>query len=397
MVVFVVFQTGASANGGVESITQVLEHLTRVRPVVVTQIETPVNERWRRAGIEVRVWSLPYRMGSAFRSGGAAATLRRALSFARTNARMRALVRETGARVVHCNDLLALLHTAPGAKSAGARVVQNVRDTLAAGERYGARWRWAATRAADRTVVLSDEMRAAFVSALGVPGVAERVEVIPSVVDFRVMAPAGAAERAALRERLGIAPGELAIGYVAGFNPKKAQLRFLEEGAPALRDALPGARVHFVGDFDPEGDPYAAACREAVRARGVEEAVRFAGYSPRVADWYRALDLVVLASAKEGLARCMIEALACATPVVSFDVCSAREVLEGNACGIVARQGDYPALVAALAALGRDPEARRAMGERGAEAARRLFRAEANVGRYEELYRALGARPEVHR
>ena len=39
-----------------------------------------------------------------------------------------------------------------------------------------------------------------------------------------------------------------------------------------------------------------------MRALGLERHVRFVGYAPRMAEWYAALDLVVLASTKEGLA-----------------------------------------------------------------------------------------------
>ena len=91
----------------------------------------------------------------------------------------------------------------------------------------------------------------------------------------------------------------------------------------------------------------------------------------------------------------MIESLACGTPVVSFDVCSAREVLEAHACGIVVPQGDHAGLAAALAALGRDPARRRALGERGARAARELFDPERMMAAYRELYRGPGPRAEA--
>src|ERR1051325_1784786 len=58
-VLFVVTQSGSRANGGVESITQVLERLRGVRPLVVTQTETGFNRRWRDAGASVSVWPMP--------------------------------------------------------------------------------------------------------------------------------------------------------------------------------------------------------------------------------------------------------------------------------------------------------------------------------------------------
>ena len=48
-VLFAVFQNGSRANGGVESITQVIEGLIETPRLVVTNAETSVTKRWRGA------------------------------------------------------------------------------------------------------------------------------------------------------------------------------------------------------------------------------------------------------------------------------------------------------------------------------------------------------------
>jgi glycosyltransferase involved in cell wall biosynthesis len=382
-VLFVVFQTENRANGGVESITQVIENLHGVAPVVLTQVETPAVERWRRAGAEVHVRPL----------GGGRGRAARAAGLLSANLAVRRLVKETGARVVHCNDIRALQHAAPGARAAGAAVVFNIRDVKPPGERYGAQWRLA--QLADRILVLSAEMQAALKARLpgGLPGTraSTPVEFIYSIVDPAVMHPLPADERAALRRRLGMAEGEVAVGYVATVNEKKGQLELLERAGEALRTELPHARLHLVGDFRPESDEYARRCRDAVRRLGLEGQVVFHGYRSGVAEWYQACDIVLLASRREGLARCMIEGLACGTPVVSFDVCSAREILDGHDCGRVAAQGDYAGLAAALGELATDPALRARLGENGVRAARRLFDPAPVAAAYVRLYRSLAS------
>jgi glycosyltransferase involved in cell wall biosynthesis len=376
-VIFVVFQTGNLANGGVESLTQIIERLRAVRPVVVTQLDTSANRRWEDAGARVHV--LPDASGSGW-TGGVA-------TVARMNRSVHQLVREYGARVVHCNDIRALWHAGPGARAAGASVVFNIRDVKPPHQRYGSRWRLA--QITDRIVVLSSEMRRQIShrlpGAVPVRRASTPVDHVYSIVDLERMQPADGEERLTLRRRLGIREGELALAYVATVNEKKAQLRFLEEAAPLLRTAIPEARIHFVGDFRPDTSVYARRCSDAVRRLGLEDHVVFEGYSPDCAGWYSACDVTVLASQREGLARCMIESLACGTPVVSFDVCSAREILEQHGCGRVVRQGDYADLVQQLVLL-RDQEARAQLGARGRIVAERLFDPGTVVNAYESLY-----------
>ena len=199
-------------------------------------------------------------------------------------------------------------------------------------------------------------------------------------------------ERQRLRAELGIPEGEVALGYVASFNAKKNQLEFIRRAMPGLAASRPEATVYFVGDFQPLSDPYAQQCRGAVEALGLQERVRFVGYDERISRWYQALDLVVLASRREGLARCMIESLAVGTPVVSFAVCSASEVLERYQCGVVVPEGNYEAMVRAIGALVASSSKRAALGKRGADAARALFHADRVVGEYERLYEGMDER-----
>ena len=59
-VLFAVFQTGNRANGGVESVSQIMERLRDTEFVVLTQRETPICDRWRAAGGRVVVHPVEY-------------------------------------------------------------------------------------------------------------------------------------------------------------------------------------------------------------------------------------------------------------------------------------------------------------------------------------------------
>jgi glycosyltransferase involved in cell wall biosynthesis len=300
------------------------------------------------------------------------------------------LVRATGCRVVHCNDILSLWHSAFGARSAGALVVQSIRGVKEAHEHYG--WHWQlALWLSHRQLVNSQEMRAALSERIpGPQSLAQEkrtaIASIYSMIDLSYMRPVGLAERHRLRHGLGIGTEQFAIGFVATFSALKAQRAFIEAAGPLLRVAVPTCQVYFLGDFTPEAHDYAHTCVDAVQRLGLASTVRFVGFTANIIDWYRALDVVVVASRREGLARCMIESLACGTPVVSFDVCSAREILEQHDCGRVVPQGDYAGLVRELETLASDISLRNALGANGSQTARALFHPVRIMEQYEHLY-----------
>jgi glycosyltransferase involved in cell wall biosynthesis len=327
----------------------------------------------------VRVWPMPS-LGLA--------------SLIRNNLRALRLVRKERCRVVHCNDIHALWQTAFGARAAGASVVFNVRNVKPEGSAYGRRWQLA-RRLSTRQLALSEEMCEALARRLRIEessSARARLGHIYSAVDARKFSPIDAGPRAALREKLGVEPDCFAVGVVAAFEQRKGQLEFIRESVPGLSRLTPRARVYFVGDFDVETDAYARRCLEEVRSAGVEASVSFVGYTEGVAEWYRALDAVAVPSRNEGLARCMIESLACGTPVVSFDVCSAREILEGRDCGLVVASGNHKVMAEALASLASDADARARLGARGAVVARELFDPSEVVRAYERLYLSLSGK-----
>jgi len=388
-VLFVAFQTDRRANGGLQSLTEILTRLRRVRPILVTQIESPITERWRSLGFEVHVWPSPWPRSTP--KNGANGT-RRALgdlaALIRGNLRILLLLRTRGIRVVHCNDGWASLIATPSARAAGARVVLNIRDTLLVSTR-----RWTLMRAlADRVIVLSNEMSECLERLLAPPCWAPawaRTPISPiySIVDTTRMHPAPPGQRDDLRRQLGIRGArEVAVGVIGALVPKKQQLellRYLNEYSEQLPEAV---QLYFVGDFTPETDAYCRACDEAVQQGPLRGRIHFVGYTPEVVRWYQALDVTVIVSQFEGLARAMIECIACGTPVVAFACCSAREILEHHRCGCVVPANAFDQLVARLGELARDPGLRSRLGQQGPALARELFAPERVTASYEDVY-----------
>lgn len=390
-VAFIAFQTDSQANGGLESFTEILRG-TRGRRVVITQRESAFTAKWRALGCELHIVEAP-----AARDLAGLALLayraRRVPALAKLNAAIAGIVRNAGARVVHCNDPAAFWYGGLGARAAGAAIVLNVRGTKEARGSYGLKWRVIRHAVAEIVGLSRDMTREIDEKVLPLTSLAPRAHTsfVYSAVDLERMRPASPEERASLRRELGLDSEAFVVLHVGIFNGNKNQLGVLEHAAPALLRELPRAVLAFVGDFHPDRDEVAARCEAAARSVASPEQVRFAGFTSAPERWYRAADVLWVTSRHEGLARAMIESLACGVPVVSFDISSAREILEDQACGRVVPGDDFAALARAVLELASDPELRARLGASGASFARERFAPRRCVEAYAALYERLAA------
>ena len=373
-IAYVAFSGERSANGGFNSLFELVSRTEPGSAVLVTQKESPPLPKWRLAGIDCQTelidqganrWS---KLSSVLTSG---ASLKR-------------YFRDHDFDAVVCNDIRAMLHAAPAARRLGIPVIFFVRDIFEPQRRYGFKWKLAA-QMADLILGLSSEMATELKQRLKplLPGSVD-VDYVYSIVDFDRMTTVDPKRRSELRSAIGIEPNEFSIVYAAGFCDKKNQLELIRQ-LPSLFQRVPNAHVHFLGDFQPDQDPYSRKCQQLALQLGIERNLSFHGYAGHISDWYQLSDCTLLASRREGMARCMIESLSCGTPVVSFDVTSAREILEGHQCGFVAQQGDYDLLFDQLHQLSSNPEIRSQMGTGGSQVSRQLFSSEANLRKFQSL------------
>ncbi len=115
-----------------------------------------------------------------------------------------------------------------------------------------------------------------------------------------------------------------------------------------------------------------APIRRQIEALGLQADVHFAGYVPDadLPPLYSAAAAVLVPSLYEGFGFPVLEAQACATPVVCSDVSSLPEVAGGAA--LLAAPQDDEALAHALHLLLSQPAAARALGEQGCRQAARF-------------------------
>jgi glycosyltransferase involved in cell wall biosynthesis len=164
-----------------------------------------------------------------------------------------------------------------------------------------------------------------------------------------------------------------------------AALHWLK-GFDVLLDAAARARepwsVRIVGD-GVERQRLEARARELNGARQVE----FTGWRQDASRAALDADIVCAPSRAESFSYVVLEAMACARPLVASAVDGAGEAVANGQSGVLVPPADAPALAAAIDALARDRPTRERMGEAAHARVRAAFELSQMVDATLELYR----------
>jgi glycosyltransferase involved in cell wall biosynthesis len=225
-------------------------------------------------------------------------------------------------------------------------------------------------------------------------GAARRLEVIDNPFDLTRLDPARIDRRAA-RNRLGLAPDDVALTLVGQITPWKGQ----EEAVRALarvRHAHPSAVLFLVGEAKfvaratrHDNRSYVRRLRLIVDELELHDAVRFLGEREEVPEILRACDVALLPSWAEPFGRVVVEAMAIGVPVVATSVGGPAEIIRDGIDGLLVAPRQPDALAAAIVALLDDSDRRQALGAAARVAAMERFGAHQHVAAVTALYRKL--------
>lgn len=214
--------------------------------------------------------------------------------------------------------------------------------------------------AADHVFVQSEQMRA----DLGREGIpSAKMTAVPMGIDPEVFAPAeGARGRTVLPEGIPI------IVYL-GTLGRIRRLDFLLRMFTMVREALPAARLYFVGGGDHPADE--RFLREETARLGLDSSVVFVGQLPQkeALRYVREADVCVSPFYPSAILRStsptkLVEYMAMGKAVVANDHPEQKRVIEESGAGYCVAYEEQPFAEAVLRVL-RDPDEARAMGERG--------------------------------
>lgn len=249
--------------------------------------------------------------------------------------------------------------------------------------------KWAARRTA-RLISVCDAMTDQYVAA----GVAPREKFVTVYSGMEVepfLQPPRA--RDVVRQELGFEPHHVVVGKVA----RLFELKGHEDVIAAARTALkrnPNLRFLFVGDGLLRNE-----LERQIAAAGLSRQFVFAGLVPqdKVPELVGAMDIVVHASLREGLARVLPQGLISGKPVVSYDVDGAREVVISGETGFLLPPRAIDEMADALIRLADDPSLRDRLGQTGRARFTDQFRHQTMTRRLREVYAEVLAERAVDR
>lgn len=195
--------------------------------------------------------------------------------------------------------------------------------------------------------------------------------------------------RESVRQVLGFGPSHIVVGKIARLFELKGH-EYVIEAARTVLAKNPSVRFLFVGD-----GLLREQLQEAIAAAGMADKFVFAGLVPqhRVPELIGAMDIVVHASLREGLARVLPQGLIAGKPVVSYDVDGAREVVITGETGFLLPPKSVREMAEAILQLAGDPALRTRLGQTGRERFTEQFRHETMTRRLRELYAQVLGRP----
>jgi len=168
------------------------------------------------------------------------------------------------------------------------------------------------------------------------------------------------ADRELIRRELGFREDDVLVSCVGELNPNKNQ-SFLLEAWKYIYPHFSNAHLLLIG-----GGEQLSALKQKVEQEQILR-VHFLGYRRDVPRILQVTDVLSLVSKREGLPRCIMEAMAAGKPVVASKVRGNRDLVEDGVSGFLVELGDDRALAQALVKLIEDKELRQKMGDEGKE------------------------------
>lgn len=208
----------------------------------------------------------------------------------------------------------------------------------------------------------------------------KKIVVTPNGVDSERFSPAP--DRAMAKQELGL-PGDAIVVGIVGRLVALKRHEMLFAAFEKLVPQWPNLRLLVVGDGGEDRERLIAA----MKAHRYADRILWAGHQNDLPKYYRAMDLLAAPSEIEGLSNAVLEAMACAVPVLAHSACGNAEVIEDGLTGFLSDIHDADTLAACIEAPLKDPGWLARCGAGARETVLKRYSMEAMAECYRRLYR----------
>jgi glycosyltransferase involved in cell wall biosynthesis len=294
------------------------------------------------------------------------------------------LVKQLAPDVIHAHDphavAMSALALSLGAAEKGARVPALIAsrrvDFRLRGNSFS-RWKY---RQVDCFVAASDAIRL-ILAADGIP--AARAVTVHEGIDLGHVAAAPPVD---VHETFWLPHHAPIVGNVAALVAHKGQ-RYLVEAAQLVVQQIPDARFVILGEGELRDQ-----LEHQIRHHHLEKHVLLPGFRTDVIGCMKSFDVFVMSSVNEGLGTALLDAMACARPVVATRTGGIPEIVEDGVTGVLVPPRDHAALARAIVQLLRDRPLGERLGAAGSARVAARFSAERMVAETARVYQRVAGR-----
>jgi glycosyltransferase involved in cell wall biosynthesis len=260
--------------------------------------------------------------------------------------------------IVHAHDPHGVAMASLGLSMAAAALRGRRPPALVASRRVDfrlkgnslSRWKY---RQVDCFIAASEAIRQ-MLTADGVP--AERTVTVHEGIDVERVASTPPVN---VHEAFFLPHGAPLVGNVAALVPHKGQRHLIEAARHVVRE-MPDARFVILG----EGELREQLERQ-VNEHHLQKHVLLPGFRTDVIGCIKGFDLFAMSSVTEGLGTSLLDAMACARPIVATTAGGIPEIVEDGVNGVLVPPRDHTAMADAIVRTLKDAELRRRMGDAG--------------------------------
>ncbi len=355
---------GAALGGSPISCYNLIKGIDKkeFRPVFVSREEGPVLERVRRLGIPCYVVGKKGFMGLGY-----------VYQFVK-------IIRKEKIKLIHLNTLTSYYkYPAMTAKPCGLPVVWFVREDPES-KRGKRLFPWIC-RLADVIVPVSYDTKAKMFPK----GAPAKVQVVHNGVDLNKFQPR---PNDFLRQKFNIPQNIKLVGTITSLEERKA-VEFLLLAVPIIKKQYADFKLIVIGEDRSRSKNYLSEMKQIIKEEKIGEDVILAGAMEDIPTAMNSLDIFALPTLWEGLARTILEAIACGKAVVATKTGGNPEQVQDGLNGLLVPTEDSTAMANAIVTLLKNDSQRNQMGRAGRIKAQKEFSIEKNIAAIESIYRKL--------